>query len=196
MADKNLLAILELGDETHYLIRDFLQSLPDKAIKIFDSVGFVGDLKENLRRFRREDMRHFAIFRSPTFDDLVTEYFSAIPEAALTEIPDRLKIKLSYKQQDTDFLTGARAIFTFDGSIDEMIDKYRNLSSTDPRKLLLDYLNQSEVLRKNITKKTLFGLGKTKIVPTYVLVGIETSDGRYLLETTGSQGPYAGTSRK
>ncbi|MEA3378494.1 MAG: hypothetical protein U9Q69_02530 [Nanoarchaeota archaeon] len=192
MAHKNLLTVLKAGDETHYLVRNFLQSLPDEAKKVFNSLGYVGDLKGNLRTMRREDMRHFVIFRSPGFEDLVTEYFSSTPQAALSEIPDRLTVKVDYKQQDTDFAKGARLVSNFDGSIDQMVEKYRELSSTNPTKLLTDGLNQSEFLRENMTKKGLFGFGKTKIVPTYVSVGIETPDGRYLLGTTGAQGPYVG----
>ncbi|MCK5043805.1 hypothetical protein KAR52_02285 [Candidatus Pacearchaeota archaeon] len=192
MTNKNLLAVLKPGDETHYLVKDFFQSLPEKSRKVFDSFGYIGNLEKNLDKFRKEDMRYFIVFSSPTFNDLITEYFSSTPEATLKEIPDRLKIKARYQQQDTNILEGARLVLTLDGSIDEMIKKYQILSSTDPRKLISERLNKSEFLMKNITKKTWFGLGKTKIVPTYVSVGLETPDGRYLLETTGAQGPYVG----
>jgi hypothetical protein len=195
MTNKNLLAILKPGDETHYLVKDFLKSLPKGSKKLFDSFGYVGNLEKNLRSFSKENERHFIILRTPIFKGLSTEYFSS-SEATLKEIPDKLEVKIDYRQQDTSFLIGARSVLTLDGSIDEMIEEYQILSSADPKKLFSEELNQSEFLNKHLIKKTWFGLGKRKIVPTYVSIGIETPDGRYLLETTGAQGPYAGTFRK
>ena len=193
MADKNLLAVLEVGDETHYLIRDFLQSLPDGTKKVFDSFGFTGDLEANLRGHLEENMRRFVIFRLPTVDGLVTEYFSSVPGAALKEIPDTLRVKVDYKQQDTDSYDGARQTMGVDGTIDEMVKEYERLSLEDPRKLLAERLEQSPVFRADVIKKGgLFGFGKTKVSPTYVAVGIETPDGEYLLGTTGANGPYVG----
>ena len=190
MEDKNLLAIFKPGDETHYLIRDFIQSLQSEVRKVFDSFGYIGNLEENLKKFKKEDMRHFVILRSPTFDDLITEYFLTNPEAILTEIPDKLIVKIDYKQRDTDFVTGAREVIHFHGTIDEMLEKYKNLSSTNPKEILYGGLDKSEFLRKELIKKTLFGFGKRKLVPTYIAVGIETPDHKNLLDTTGAQGPY------
>ncbi len=192
IGDKNLLTIVKPGDVSHYLLINFLKSLPNKTKKIFDAYGFIGNLEENLNKIKDKNTRRFTIFRSDSFKGLVTDYFSSTPEAAVKEIEDELTVKVDYKQEDTDIFKGAREIIGFKGTIDEMVEKYKELSSTDPRQLLNIGLKQSEFIRKYMTRAALFGFGKRKIVPTYVSVGIETPDGKYLLETTGAQGPYIG----
>ena len=192
MPDINLLAIIKRGDETHYLLRKFFKSLPNNARKVFDSLGAVGSLDKNVREFGRMDMRHFVIFCAPTFNWLVNGYFASISEAALFEIPDELRVKVIYKQQDTDFSEGVEIITESTGTIDEMVRKYEELSSADPRRLLTDELNHYPAVRKRLVKREWFGLGRKRVVPTYVSVGIETPDRKYLLGTTGAQGPYTG----
>ena len=132
----------------------------------------------------------------PTFDGLITKYFSSIPKANCNEIQDNLIVKIDYHQQDTDVLSGARAVVNYTGSIDEMIKYYNDFSSVEPITLLINKLNNSEHLRKNIIKKGLFGLGKRKLLPTYVSVGIETPNGEYLLGTTNGRPPCSGTFKK
>lgn len=194
MTTRNLLAVINPGHETGHLIRIFLESLPKGVQKVFESFGHIGSLEENLAHgFRREDARHFIIYRAPTFENLADKYFSSTPQAALSEIPDRLIVKVDCKRKNTNSAIGARETTHFDGTINEMVEKYRSLSLTDHGELLLDRLSESEFLRENVTKRKWLGLGRIKLFPTYVSVGIETPDGKYLLETTGAQGPYFGT---
>jgi hypothetical protein len=193
MTDENLLVILKPGDEKHFLFVNFLQSIPDEAKKIFDSFGYIGSLERNLAWFKRERMRHFVIFRSPAFNNLANDYFSSTDQASVNKIKDNLIVEIEYKQQDTDIVTGARLITKFDGTIDEMINKYEELALTSPKELLTKGLNEQEFLRDNITKNEWFGFGKNrKIVPTYISIGIETPDRKYLLRSTGALGPYVG----
>ncbi len=193
MSQKNLLAVLKADDQNHYLVRDFVRSLPSGTTESFHSFGFVGNFNDNVRSLKIERQRYFMAYRSAAFDNLVTQYFSLTPEAVLTLIPNQLKVIVEFKQQDTEFTIGARMKSTVEGSIDEMVTKYRSLARVDPRKLLADELNDSAYFRKNMTKKALFGFGKTKVVPIYVSVGLETVDGRFLVATTGPVGPYSGT---
>ena len=192
MTDKNLLTIFKSGDENHYLFRDFFKSLPGDTEKVLDSFGYVGSLIKNLNGFRRSNGRHFLILRSEDFGELDTRYFSTTSKARLSEIPDRLRVKVDYKQQDTDFCTGARQTINDMGTIDDMVELFNELSAKDPRKLLQEGLDKHEFLRKNMTRRKLFGKGK-KVVPIYVSTGLETLDGKYLLNTTYAQGLFVGT---
>ncbi len=77
------------------------------------------------------------------------------------------------------------------GTIDEMVSLFEQLSGAKPTRLLQEGLEGSDFIRKNMTRIRLLGRGR-KVVPTYVSVGLETPDGKYLLATTGAQGPYKG----
>lgn len=193
MVYKNLLIALKLGDIDHYLFKDFLGTLPEKSM-VFDSFGYIGVLEKNLKKSERGNRMRFAIFQSPIFNELNTEYFASTPEAFFNEIPDRLKVKINYKVQDSEFLNGAMTNLIFNGTINEMIKKYNDLLLMDPKKLFTNNLDNDKVLRENVTKKKRFG--KTKILPTYVSVGLETSDEKYLIGFTGVKGPYYGTLKK
>ena len=196
MTNKNLLAILRPGDENHHLVKDFFQSLPEKTTKVFDSFGYIGNLESNLRKFTEEHRRHYLIFRSPSCDDLDENYFSSTPKAALMKIPDKLIVKVNYKQQNTDCVVGVRLVDECKGGIDAVVELYDKLSSANPRELLVNKLNEDKTFREKMTKRKWFNFGKTKTFPLYISVGLETPDGRYLLGTTRAQGPYVFTSGK
>lgn len=194
MTDQNLLIALKVGDEEHYLFNKFLKSLPVQAEIVLNSAGYVGGLEKNIETRNKNDTqrvlegtRHFVIYRAPTFENLVTDYFSSTPKASLSEIQDRLKVKIRYKKQDTEFVAGGSWSQSYDGSIDEMVSTYSKLAS-NPAQVLHNSLEGSENLRKHIMKKR---FGKTKVLPTYVSIGLETPDGSCLLKTTGPQGPYS-----
>lgn len=192
MADKNLLTIILPGDENNHLLVKFLESLPKGTRKRLDSRGYIGNLRNNIYSFKKSNMRHFVIFSSPDFSGLRTDYFYSNQKASVAEIPDRLMLWVDYKQQDNYECHGAREMVPYQGSIDDMVERYNRLSSTDSKELLVNHLQSSEFLRRNVTEKSWFKRGVTKLLPTYVSVGLETADGKYLLKCTGARGPYSG----
>jgi hypothetical protein len=195
MVDSNILVMMNFRDISDGSFKSFNDSLPDDAKLIFQSAGYIGSLEDNIRKMGKKSAKIFFLLRSPDFHGLATDYFSSTPGSALIGIPDKLVVKIRMKQQDTDLSTGALAKNQFTGTIDQMVKKYNCLSLEDPRALLLQWL-ESENLRKSFTRKGLCTLYKTRIVPTYVAVGLETDDSKYLIGTTGARGPYIGTLKK
>lgn len=188
MVEKNLLAVIKSRDKTHYLLRSFLKSLLKDTKKVFESLGYVGGLEYNvLTRFKKEDERHFTIFRAKEFKEFDDKYFSSTHQAALFEIPNVLQVKINFDSDE-----GGRHKYTYTGSIDKMISMYESLDHTDPKELLMKELMESEFFRANFTKKR-FIRGGIGLSPTVFSIGLETNNGKFLLETTGILGPYAGT---
>lgn len=191
----NLLAIIMPGDEFHDSVLEFIESLPNESI-MFDSLGYTGNLERNLNEgFKTNNRRHFLVLGSPTFEDLATEYFKSTPNSALIEIPDGLKVKIHYKIQD-DYgweplvsIKGPYTQWSFGSSVNEMIQMYDGLSSTNPITLLDNAIDKDNVLRKHAFTD-LLGFKKQKSHPLFVSVGIETFDEQYLLGTTYAQGPF------
>ncbi len=187
---KNLLAILKQEHESNALVADFLKSLPAETERVLNSIGYIGDLKSNLKSFRKQDRRHFAILLLTDIGGLAAECFAKVPETPVIEIPDRLNLKINIKVQDSDFKKGVMYELASGGPIASMIRKYEGLSLIPPERLLVEAITKYESFRKNITKKRLFSPKKRKLLPTYVSLGLETPDSRYLLTTTGANGPY------
>lgn len=200
MGNTNLLAILRVGDEDHYYLDNFFRSLPEGAKKVFDSVGKVGNLETLLRCTIMENKKnkwHFAIFnlQNPiNYNELETEYFSKVQGAALIELQDELRIKVVYQQETLYNLNVVSD--NYSGLINEMLKKYNQLSVTDPKRLIMDCLKKSELVRNTLVKNRFFSFGKEKLNSTYLSVGLETIDGEYLLSTTGTSGPYYATFEK
>lgn len=193
---KNLLAIAKRGDENSYQLAKFYRSLPKGTRRILDSAGFIGGLEAALRVFRDHRLekylpeRYFSLLCLPTVlpttKDLATDYFSSIQGAELFDISDELRIKIGYEPRglfDRCGSPGTGTIFTFTGSITEMVQQYNQFTRMGGS-LLTMLLNQSQKLRESITKKS-FWRRETRIVPTFELMGLETRDGRYLLNTPG-----------
>jgi hypothetical protein len=198
---ETILAVIKYGDNNHYLVEDFLQSLPKGTLKL-TFTGFAGTLEScvkeyNLNKFCSKDtnipkknLRHFSLFRAPSLENLSTKYFSSTPEAKLIKIPNRLDVVINYHQDTGPNNCSKR----YTESIDKAVQTYRQLASEDPWNLLCNSLENSEFLRKNLTKKLLLGFNKNKfkIPAVYVAVGLVTPDEEYVLNYTGVKGPYAG----
>ena len=185
-----LLAVIERGYENK--VRGFIESLPADAGCVLKASGYAGSLESTCLSPRRSKEREFLIFRAASFDNLDLEYFATSPEARVMEIPDELAVRYYLKVQDTDMATGSFCQFCRSGTIAEAIGLYKKESQKDPRTLLLDSFMSVDFTWENMTRDTWFGLGKRKVLPTYVAVGLETLDGEYLLIKAGPHGPYDG----
>jgi hypothetical protein len=185
---KNLLAVIELEDEHHVLVERFLQSLPEGTKRV-RTVGALGGFDRNWDGVRKRDKRRMLILSGESFDGIDDEYFAKGERRALIEIPDRLFVRTRYAHI-TRFLGEEHDITpTREGPIAEMVRLYQELTKKDPRELLLKDLEHRHI-RDMLTKKRRV-IGGRKLKPTYVGIGIETPDEKYLLGMK-MDGPYSG----
>jgi hypothetical protein len=186
---------LNSGDVNHYLFKEFVDSLPTETECALRSSGYFGNLKKNIRSFKRENKRDFFVFRAPEFEDLDVSYFNQQDKGQIKEISDMLGIKLDYKVQDSDISSGARITLQYYGTIDEMVAQYKELNSVGGFNLLRRGIEEHDFIRKNFVNK-FFGIRNKSLKPTFVTVGLETFGEDYLLATTGAMGPYRCRIRK
>lgn len=195
----NWLAVIKPGYEDHHLLREFHASLPANTQKALDSFGYVGNLSDHLRRINSEEhrflenyRRHFFIFQTPAVEGLATEYFKSVPEGSILEIPDQLVFSVVYRRWDGLWLKRHLHGRISRGSINETIQGYEEQWSTDPQKSIMKTINRSKTALESLTEERWLGLGKTRKLPqTYIFIGLETADGKYLVKTS-SHGPIGG----
>ncbi len=215
---ENLMAIIKSGDWKNEAVKSFWQSLPNDTQKVTKGEGLIGGLNyyglallnldphcvsyygyenclNSFKSERNENVRDYVIVRSSAFNfkDLATEYFSSTPGVMLAQIPDKLSIVVYIEKGSMYSLFGKWAGRSYSGSIDEMIEKYKEHSS-NPQGILLALLNREERLKKQMTTKRWFRPSRPrKVSDTRLMIGLEAIDGKFLLATTGWSHRYEGT---
>ena len=189
MENKNLLAIINPGDENDHRIHSFLESLPKDTIRKFESFGYLGNLVKSYYERKKRNMKRFVIFNANTFDDINNDYFASTSGALIAEIPDKLRLRILYKRTEA---FGGKQIMNMEGPITGVVGAYGALRTQDQQKFLESRLDKDENLRNWLVKMPFFGGGDGIIPPVCTTMGIETMDGKYLLSATSVNGPYHG----
>ena len=181
MSDEKILAVIKPGDEEHYLVRRFTESLPKDTEKLYESFGCIGTL-ENKVSYRPEKQisKHFAIYDLDNLNDLDLSYFSSTPSANVLKI-NRIEPKIVYAREDRGVLHWVKRQVD---NVEEGLNIYNDLLVEDWGEMFVRHLNDSAIFRKDFLRSTWFGLRENNITPTYISIGLGDVEGRFLFAST------------
>ncbi|MBU2589708.1 MAG: hypothetical protein KKA65_01995 [Nanoarchaeota archaeon] len=188
MSKKNLLVTLKPGDENHYLFRDFLQSLPEDTEKLWDDIGYKGNLLDNIYALSKKIPRNHIIYQYEDSKKLNLDYFANNSISHIKEIKaDDLEIILHFevisktKRRWKQFFPQYQ-IPELKDNLAEIIKFYNKLKIT-PSNKFFDFAMQNKEFKEKFTKKSLFNRKKLKSLGlTYLVIGLSTLDNRYTLD--------------
>lgn len=205
--DKHLLAVFEqepfdvIDSRSSSPFRlynsEFIDSLTPDTRVILRAHGKVGNLKgdfENNRHCLDGNHRYFEIYKGADIEKVNKDFFALHEKRAILEIPDTLRVVRIYHEMEKKhgkvIAKGSLEEKDNKGGIEEIVALFRKIAKSP----LVYALKESRLLSKNLTKKRL-AKGSVKM-PVYFAFGLETSDGKYLLNFSELLGPYHGRLRE
>lgn len=179
-----LLVLRKPGESRHPLYRTFLDSLHSDSTNLFTgNCGYVGDLQFNLNsRFRPDSRRKSHIIGTNHPETTNLEYFCKGKNTACSPVGDQAKVVLMFEGQTSRSWLFTNPTVKITGEIQAFSDAirtYQRLSTEDPEAILSLAIRSNHGLMDTLRNR------HGEILPLKLAVGLETVNGRYLIDTTG-----------